>query len=189
MGPVRFHELHRTPLLLAVLLSGCPTNPPSDEETGDPGPLPLADNEAWVRVTDPTQDAFADQRPVDAVCDDAGYFLDPITQTFEVQTEVCDYPTFRQPTLEPLAPGDVVTVFALHGVLTAPELAQGYLGLAFDGEIEWEHEVAIPSDAAVIEETFTIDRSIPVGTEMQFHVHNHGPNTWELSAVLVTPAE
>jgi hypothetical protein len=183
------HELQRTLLLLAVLLSGCPSNPPSDEDPVDPGPFKLAEYDGWVRVTDPTQDLFADQRPADAVCDDAGVSADPLVLTLEIQTDVCDYPTFRQPTLVPLAPGDVVTVFAIHGTLTAPEPAQGYLGLAVGGEIEWEHQVPIPSDADVIEQQFTIDRSIPAGTEMQFHVHNHGPNTWELAAILVEAPE
>jgi hypothetical protein len=184
---VRSHELHRTLLLLA-LLSACPSNPPSDEHT-DPGPRTLAEFDGWVRVTDATQDVFADQRPADAVCDDAGIVIDPLVLTLEVLTELCDYPTFRQPTLEPLEPGDIVTVYGIHGDLTAPEPAQGYLGLAVDGEIEWEYQVPIPSDAAVIEQQFTIDRSIPVGTEMQVHVHNHGPNSWQLAVILVESPE
>ena len=179
-------------LLSALLLSGCPVdpNPPDDDDdTSEPEPVRLVEFDGWVRVTDPSVDAFADQRPPDAVCDDAGYYADPIAQTLEVQTEVCDYVTLRQDTLAALEPGDVVTVFAFHDVLTAPEPAQGYLGIALDGQIEWELDVPIPGDAASIEQAFTIDRSLPAGTELQFHVHNHGPNTWELLAVMATPAE
>jgi adenine-specific DNA methylase len=58
--------------------------------------------------------------------------------------------------------------------------------LAIGGELEWEFHVPIPSDVGVIDEEFTIDRALPVGTEIQFHVHNHGPNTWELVSVMVT---
>jgi hypothetical protein len=176
-------------LLVALLLSACPSEPNEPDDPTDPEPVALINSDAWVRVTDASADAFADQRPADAVCDDAGYFYDPLAQTLEVQTEVCDYLTLRQPTLAPIEPGDVVTVFAYHDLLTAPEPAQGYLGLAFGGELEWALEVPIPGDAASIEEHFTVDRSIPAGTELQFHVHNHGPNTWELLAILVTAAE
>jgi hypothetical protein len=186
---VRCRDRH-TALLGALLLSGCPVDPPADgeDDSSEPEPVRLVEYDGWERVTDPSVDVFADQRPADAVCDDAGWFADPIAQTLEVQTELCDYVTLRQDTLAPLEPGDVVTVFAFHDLLTAPEPAQGYLGIAIDGVIEWEHEVPIPGDAASIEQSFTIDRSLPAGTELQYHLHNHGPNTWELLAVLATPA-
>jgi hypothetical protein len=189
IGPVRCPELHRAVLLVlgAAPLLGCP--PPSEPDPDDPQPVTLANYDKWVRVTDPGEDLFADQRPTGAVCDDAGYLVDPLTQTLEVQTEICDYLTVGQPSLVALEPGDVVTVFAFHDLLTAPEPALGYLGLAIGGQIEWEHSVPIPSDPGTIEQQFTMDRSFPVGTPIQFHVHNHGPNTWELAAVLVTPAK
>jgi len=182
---VRCRELHGL-LVGAALLGGCPTDDPDPPDDRDP--FALVEQDAWVRVTDPGEDAFADQRPADAVCDDAGYYFDPLAQTLEIKTEICDYPTLGQPSLAALAPGDVVTVFAFHDFLTAEEPAQGYLGMAIDGQIEWQHTVPIPSDFGSIEGQFTIDRALPAGTPVQFHVHNHGPNTWELIAVLVTPA-
>lgn len=172
-------------LLGVGLLGACPVEP----EPKPPESLSLIELDAWQRVGDPAVDVFADQRPPEALCDDTGYVVDPLRQVFEVQTEVCDYLTVSQPTLEPLAPGDVVTVQAYHDMLTAPEPAEGYIGLALDGEIEWEYVVAIPADAAIIEQEFTIDRALPVGTDLQMHVHNHGPNTWELVDVRVTPAQ
>jgi hypothetical protein len=172
-----------TALVLVGLGGGCPgePNPPSPAE-----PVPLASPDAWERVSDPSVDVFADQRPADAVCDDAGWSVDPFKESIEIQTEVCDYLTLHQPTLEPLEPGDVVTVVGYHDVLSAPEPAEGYIGLALDGELAWEFQVPIPADAAEFEEEFTVDRSVPVASEMQLHLHNHGPNTWELIAVTVT---
>lgn len=191
IGPVRCRD-HGL-LLGALLLSGCPggdpNQPEESDDSTDPEPVALVEYDAWERVTDPTVDVFADQRPADAVCEDSGWFPDPIAQTLEIQTELCDYVTLRQPTLAAIEPGDVVTVFGYHDLLTAPEPAQGYLGIAIDGEIEWALEVPIPSDAASFEQSFTTERSLPAGADLQFHVHNHGPNTWELLAVLVTASE
>lgn len=190
IGPVLCLDRHAT-LLSALLLSGCPSNPSEPEDEADPEPEParLVEWDRWQRVTDPSVDAFADLRPADAVCDDAGWYPEPIAQTLEVQTELCDYVTLWQPSLAPIEPGDVVTVYAFHDVLSAAEPAQGYLGLAFDGEIEWSHTIPIPGDPGSIEQHFVIDRAIPAGAEVQYHIHNHGPNTWELLAVMVTPQE
>lgn len=165
----------------------CPGEPgPKD----DPQPaVPLANADGWARVIDTSVDVFADERPADATCDDIGWFYDPFLNTIEVETEICNYLTLRQSALEPLNPGDVVTIRAYHDVLTAPDPGEGYLGLAIGGEREWEFNVAIPTAGADVEATFTIDRSLPIGAEIQFHVHNHGANSWELRELLVTPAQ
>lgn len=170
--------------LLALTLAACPEDPPPE----DPTPKRLAAPDGWVRVTDPAVDAFAAMRPVDAVCDDAGYFVDPFTQAFEVETELCNYLTVAQPALEALAPGDVVSIQAFHYELSAPAPAEGYLGLAIDGEIAWELAVPIPAPPGPLRGELTIDRALPAGAALQFHVHNHGPNSYELISVMVTPA-
>jgi hypothetical protein len=167
---------------LALTLAGCPEPPPEPE----PEPVAIVNADFWTRVVDPTLDVFADQRPPDAVCDDAGWGVDIFQQSIEVYTDVCDYPTLSQPSLEPIEPGDVVDILAFHYVLTAPEPSEGYMAIAIDGEIVWEVTSAIPNDPVVFEPSFTADRSFPLGSEVQFHVHNHGPNTWELVSVLVT---
>ena len=169
--------------VLVALLAGCPEAPP--EPPPEPGPLAVAGG--WERVTDPALDVFAAMRPADAVCDDAGYYVDPVVQSIEVQTDVCDYLTMRQASLKPLAPGDVVTVQAFHNELTAATPSEGYFGLALDGAVVWQQTVPIPADAAEMTGELTIERALPAGTELQFHVHNHGPNSWELLSVQVTP--
>ena len=168
-----------------LVLAGCPEPEPQP----DPTPVPLVIADDWMRVIDPTLDVFADQRPPDAVCEDFGWGVDPFYQALEVQTDICDYATLSQPSLEPLEPGDVVDIVAIHGTLTAETPSEGYMGLAIDGELMWEFTAAIPGDAAPIEESFTVDRSFPLGSDVQFHVHNHGPNTWALVSVMVTHAQ
>jgi len=168
---------------VVALGGGCPEDPPPE----DPVPARLATAEGWLRVTDPTRDVFAARRPADATCDDAGYFVEPVTQSLEVQTGLCDYLTVTQATLEPLAPGDVVAIRAFHYELQAPEPGEGYLGFALDGRIEWEVRVPIPGEAGALGGEIVIDRALPAGAEMQVHVHNHGANAWELRSVMVTP--
>lgn len=169
------------PLLLALVLSGCPENEPAE-------PVALVEPGGWERVEDPALDAFAALRPDDAECSNAGWFVDPFTGVLEIQTEVCDYVTLEQPTLAAIAAGDTITVRAYHDVLSADMPATGYIGLALDGEIAWTYEVAIPSDPVEIDETFTAPSDLPAGASLQIHVHNHGPNTWEIVGVQVTPA-
>jgi hypothetical protein len=171
---------------MLVMIGGCPTPEPIPEPST---PMPLVKPDSWTRVTDASLDRFADQRPPDAVCDDAGWNYDPLYMSLAVGTDECDYPTFSQPTLEPLEIGDVVEIVGLHGPLTAEFPADGYMGISIDGEIVWELTVPIPADAAVIEGQFTVDQSFPLGSEVQYHLHNHGPNGWDLVDVLVTHAQ
>lgn len=167
--------------LLALLLAACPEPAPAPAE-----PVALAVAEGWVRVTDPAVDVFAAERPADAVCDDAGYTVDPLVASFEVRTDVCDYLTARQAALEPLEPGDVVEIRVAHETLIAPVAGRGYVGLAIGGAIVWEDGAAIPGPAGVLVGEVTIDRALDVGAELQFHVHNHGANAWSLLSVMVT---
>lgn len=174
----------RTALVLLVVLGGCHDEPAPEE----PVPVRLAAAEGWVRVTEPAMDVFAGERPPDATCEDAGYHVEPLTQSFEVQTDLCDYLTVRQATLEPLAPGDVVSIAAFHYELQAPSPSEGYLGFALDGSVVWEVRVPIPGEAGALNGEVVIDRALPAGSEMQVHIHNHGANAWELRSVMVTPA-
>lgn len=172
------------PLVLALVAGpGCAEDPPPE----DPSPVPLAVGDAWVRVTDPATDAFASMRPAGTTCDEAGVFLDPFTRSLEINTDLCDYATVEQSTSRALAPGDVVTIQAFHYELTAPAPAEGYLGLAIDGVIVWEGTPPIPSPPGPIAGEVSLDRSFPAGAGLQWHVHNHGPNTWELLSMMVTP--
>jgi hypothetical protein len=174
-------------VVLVLALAGC-SEQPDQAEQPDPTPVPLADMTDWVRITDASHDVFADQRPPGAVCDDTGWYYEPMRMSVEVLTGLCDYVTLGQPTLEPLEPGDVIDILGLYGALWAAEPAEGYIAIAIDGEIVWELTVSIPNDAAVIDEQFTVDRSVPLGSEMQLHVHNHGLNSWDLTEVMVTHA-
>ena len=128
-------------------------------------------------------------RPADAPCDEAGYYVDPLSMSFEVQTSLCDYLTVAQAISAPVYAGDRIAIAASHDTLVAPAPSQGYMGLALDGEIIWELDVPIPASAEVYMDELVLDRDIPAGAVLQLHVHNHGENTWELQSVRCLPPE
>jgi len=164
---------------------------------GDPEPAPvptspsLVELEAWERVDAVDEDAFGAERPADLVCDEV---LGIGTETFggeavlELSTDFCNYATLRQPSLRALAAGDTVAIRVWHYDLTAPAPAQAHLALAIDGEVAWEHFVPTPAVGAFVDGEIAIDRDLPEGTELQFHVHNHGDNSYALLSIeVVTP--
>lgn len=173
---------------LALFGLGCPADdaPPPDE----PLPVRLARVDQWTRVTDAEIDLFDEGRPEGLVCDEVmGYGLEDFGAdlVFEVQTDLCDWFTGTQPTIEPIAPGDTVSIRVWHYELVAEVDAEAYVALAIGDTVVWEETMPIPSEAALVEAEVEMTRALPAGTPMQFHVHNHGPNSWELFDVMITP--
>ncbi len=173
-------------LLVAISLCGCPVAEPTD----DPEPVMLARTSDWARVVDPSIDAFADLRPDGTICNELmGLGIDPVGFAFEVKTDFCDYATLRQSTLVPLVAGDVVHVRVWHDELVAPAPSTGYVGFAIRGEVSWSGTHPIPHPVGTLEGDVVLDEDLPVGSELQFHVHNHGINSWNLLDVMATPGE
>lgn len=156
---------------------------------GDPDPPPpasteLVEVEGWERVDDPSEDVFGAERPADEICDEVlGILIESLggTPVLEIDTDSCNYATVSQPSLQALQPGDTVAIEVWHYDLMAAEPGQAHLALAIDGEVAWEEYVAVPSAAALVEAEIMIDREVPAGTALQFHVHNHGANTYDLA--------
>lgn len=172
---------------LGLAASGCPAD---DAPPDEPLPVRLARVDAWVRVTDAEVDLFAEGRPEGLECDEVdGYGIELFgpDAVFEVQTDLCDWFTGTQPTMEPIVAGDTVSIQVWHYDLVAEEDAEAYVALAIGEKVAWEATVPIPSAGNLLREQVEIDRDVPAGTPMQFHVHNHGANSWELFDVMVTP--
>ncbi len=170
---------------MVVLGNGCDGGDVGDNETDSMAtPTPLVEPHAWT-VAREADDLFADQRPAEVECDpDRGMTVEETAwQTrFEINTGWCNYATVEQPLLESLEAGDTVEVRVWHFELTG-QPAEAYLGVGLDGEVIWEETVPIPSEGELIKSTFEVDRPLPAGTPIQYHVHNHGKNTWELVSI------
>jgi hypothetical protein len=157
-------------------------DPPPDE----PDSPSLVELDAWERVAEVDEDVFGAERPAGAVCDEVlgiGTELLGSELVLEINTDFCDYATVRQPSLRALVPGDIVAIRTWHYPLTAPAPAQAHLALAIDGEIAWEQLVPSPAEEAFVDGELALDRDLPAGTELQFHVHNHGANSYDLLAI------
>ena len=160
-------------------------------DAGGPAPEPeeLAAMDDWAQV-DPADDVFADMAPGMGECDPHnGLALESFggEAAFEVRTDFCNDVTVTQALLTDLHAGDTVEVRLWHYELWAPAPGEGVVALAVDGEPVWEDHIAIPGPSELVKDTFTVDADVPAGAPLQFHVHNHGINTWDLLELVTSP--
>jgi hypothetical protein len=140
---------------------------------------PLVAAEAW-RLLLGADDPWEPMRPADMPpCEVRGVKVE--AGTFEVDTALCDWATFGQASAEALAAGDGLEVVFWYG----PSAARGeaVAALAWGDEVVWEAHVALPTAGGFLIERVPVDSPHERGTEVRFHIHNHGANTWTLGAV------
>lgn len=146
-------------------------------------PVSLVRPEAWD-LDAAADDPFADHRPEYVQCE-LGWDVE--TGLFEVDTGLCRYGAFVQPTLAPIRAGDQLELVLLHDALHSEEgPATAHVAVALGSEIAWETELPIPSEAGEIRPTWTASADVQVGTPIRLHLHNHGPNNYRLAALTVT---
>jgi len=141
----------------------------------------LVTSDNWSLVS-PDDDPFAAVRG--EPCQDPAAFAVEGT-AIELDTEVCGVISVTQPSIVPVDTGDTVVVFITHASLVADEPGEGLVGIALDGEVVWSEPVDIPSNSGVVEGEWVATRDLPVGSEVVFHVDNHGANSWTLVEVRV----
>lgn len=196
-GIVSMHARTRLAAIVTLLaaMPAC-TEPAATETSADDGGMPvqprqLVDAYAWV--TAPAErDAFVAAKPQSVECppvdgygavDFGGY------PAFEVHTDFCDYITVEQPLGDDVDAGEYVNVRMWHFDLLAAEPATGYAAVAVAGTVRWEYETPIPADGALASYGWITDEPIAAGTFVQFHVHNHGINSWNLIEITAEPGE
>jgi hypothetical protein len=122
--------------------------------------------------------------PADAACD-AGFGEEG--GLFEVDTGLCTWGTFVQSSLAPMAAGDELEFVLVHDALYAEEAGvTAFLGVAVGDAVAWSEEIPIPAEPNYLRPTFAAPADAPVGTEIRFHVHNHGLNSYRVVALTVT---
>ena len=79
-----------------------------------------------------------------------------------------------------LRAGDTLHLVLWHGNLAFEEPATAHVAISIAGKLVWEQEVEIPARAEIFDVRIPIDFDAPAGAEVEYHLHNHGYNTWTL---------
>ncbi len=172
-------------------LVGCELEPASEPRDA----LSLVDHDWWVQAS-PAMDPYVHRRPQQGANCDAELGFSPESfvgasgevPAFEIDTGWCNFLTVEQPALADLRTGEQLRVLLWHYELLAPEPSTAYVALALEGQTVWDETVLIPNEATLIEAVIPVDQPWPEGSAVQFHVDNHGANTWELLEIVREPA-
>ena len=146
----------------------------------------LVNHQDWVPVA-AADDPLAAHQPGVVDCPVSAWGLE--NGALEVETGVCNYLSLAQPSLVGVAKGDSLRLVLWHQQLRYEEPARAHVALALAGEVLWQETVAIPNDGGFYDVELTAPADIPEGSTVNFHLHNHGYNSWTLLAVEHMPAD
>lgn len=176
----RRRRRHPLPLPLCCLagasslaVMACDPPPESDD-------TPLVVLEAWQELS-ASEDPFADHRPDDTTCDAGGW--GPENGVFEIETDRCPYGSFAQPLGRDLEAGSRLRVTLWHLGLFADPPAEGHVAVLVGGEVLFESWPLIPGDPELWDHEVDLTEDHSAGSEVLFHLHNHGTNSWRLGTI------
>ena len=165
--------------VLAVVSAMSACTPDCEEK------VEVVDMTAW-RLLSTDEDPFTP--PPDAVlCSAENIRMEPFGNgpvAVDIDTATaCGWATVEQPTTEDLTAGDEVQLRIFYFSQTSFPQDVAEVIIAFDGEPFFSVEVPIPTSSQLEAPLIVVDRDIPTGTPVQFHVGNHGDNSWNLLEV------
>ena len=97
---------------------------------------------------------------------------------------LCDWITLEQPSLRAIRAGDQVEVRTYHAELTAPAPnGEARMSFVVGDELAFDERVPIPFQSEFLSTTWTYPRDYPAGTQLLWHVDNHGRNEYLLIEV------
>ncbi|MBW1833017.1 MAG: hypothetical protein JRJ10_15210 [Deltaproteobacteria bacterium] len=131
---------------------------------------------------DPTSDCVAAYVPE---CEQSLIVLSVNTRMPDDRMNLCNWITLEQPSLRPIRAGDQVEVRTFHDALTAPVPGEARMTFLFGDQIAFDYAAPIPSGPSFPSETWTADKDYPAGTQLLWHVDNHGRNEYMLIEVNV----
>ncbi len=137
----------------------------------------LVDVNDWSFQSE-AEDSRAAHRPASVDCPDNSWYNED--GALEVETGFCNYLALAQPSKTAIANGDTLHLVLWHGNLSFGRPATGHVAITIDGNALWEETVEIPANADIYDLRLPLDFSAPQGSKVEFHLHNHGYNTWTL---------
>jgi hypothetical protein len=132
--------------------------------------------------TSAERDSFSGHRPDSIECSDlAGWYMEE--GQLEVDTGACNYLSLVEPAALDAPAGTGVTTEISYFDLTSSEPAVAHVALLANGVVMWERMIPVPAAADVLSLSFDLPVDVAVGDPIEFHLHNHGQNTWNLSPI------
>ncbi len=132
---------------------------------------------AWS-MQSANDDSLAAHRPVEVHCPDISWYNED--GALEVETGYCNYLSLAQPAQAAVARGDILHLVLWHGALVFEQPAEAHVAITVDGHKVWEQNVKIPAEADIYDVRIPVDFDAPAGSKVEYHLHNHGYNTWTL---------
>jgi len=163
------------PAYLALLSLACSESAATSEP--QPSHQPLVSIDGWSGVAR-NEDEFISDPDVVPSCVGEGFFVED--SWLEIDTTVCGWVTIEGAARFAVDEGQQLRIVVSHFDLVALEPSQGELRLRLGNCDAWQKSVAIPQQAAVYTEPFASPCSLEAGGAVQFHLHNHGQNNWQL---------
>ena len=137
----------------------------------------LVDVNQWVEQS-VMEDSLAAHRPETVECPGNSWYNED--GALEVETGYCNYLSLAQPSLVDIAAGDTLHLVLWHGDLVFDEPASAHVAVSIDGQLAWEAAVDIPAEAGIFDARVELPFDAPAGSKVEYHLHNHGFNTWTL---------
>jgi hypothetical protein len=123
-------------------------------------------------------DAFSDHRPDSFNCPDNAWYEED--GALEVETGYCNYFSAAQPSKAAINKGDNIHLVLWHGQLRFEEPTEAHVAVSIAGKVIWEDWVEIPNAAGIYDITIPSTITAAPGAAVEYHLHNHGYNTWTL---------
>lgn len=139
----------------------------------------LATSDGW-EIVSAADDPF-DDRPVDAMCIPQAVSVEG--PALEIDTGGCPYVTLRQVTRTEATSCDVIRATLVHSSLIADDPGEAHAVFRVGGTTLFDERIPIPAPTAIHELVHEVDTTIPAGTPILVHVHNHGANDWFVTDV------
>lgn len=139
--------------------------------------------ESLIRVEDwemqtASEDSLAHLRPDPVVCPDNAWYEED--GAIEVETGYCNFLSIAQPSKAAINKGDNIHIVLWHGQLRFEEPAEARVSISIGGEIVWEDFIEIPNKGGVYDITVPSTIAAAEGEKIEYHLSNHGYNTWTL---------
>ena len=142
----------------------------------------LIDAGDW-KIQGAASDSLSAHRPAVVECPANSWYEEG--GALEVETGYCNYFSATQPIKTAVNKGDNIHVVLWHGQLRFDQPEEAHVAISLNGMVIWEDQIEIPNDGSIYDITVPSTVSAKIGDSVEYHVHNHGKNTWTLLTLSV----